>query len=409
MQKRKLSLPDRMKILYFYQYFSTSEGAWGTRVYEFTREWVKQGHEVTVVSSVYAKSDLKAKKLVSDQIIEGVYVKVINVLIDNRQSALKRIWTFIQYAAISCWYALTLKADVVIASSGPITVGLPGLLAKWFRGRKLVFEARDLWPEGAVKMGVIKNPTVIKGAYWFEKVCYRNSSAIIGLSPGIQHDIQSRFPKVNVHSVTNAANIELFATPQHYPGSLPTRSYALYFGNIGQVNHSEYLVDAAKLLRQAGRTDIYILLIGEGQLKAQLKEKVKQENLENVVFLDLMPKSALVGYIQHALTSVIPLKPIPVFDTSSPNKLFESMAAGVPVIQTTQGWIKEFMETHKTGFTVDGHQPQQLADLLIKLKDHPTLAAQTGARGLAVAKKFFDKDYLAEKMLQVLKSVHESV
>jgi glycosyltransferase involved in cell wall biosynthesis len=397
-----------MKIVYFYQYFSTSEGAWGTRVYEFTKEWVKQGHEVTVVSSVYAKSDLKAKKRVSDQVIEGVHVKVINVLIDNRQSALKRIWTFVQYAAISSWYALTLKADVVIASSGPITVGIPGLIAKWFRGRKLVFEARDLWPEGAVKMGVIKNPVVVKLSYWFEKVCYRNSSAIIGLSPGIQQDIQSRFPKANVHSVTNAANISLFSTPQNYPGALPAHSYALYFGNIGQVNHSEYLIDAARILRQAGRKDIYILLIGEGQLKAQLRARVKHENLENVLFLDLMPKSSLVGYIQHALASVIPLKPIPVFDTSSPNKLFESMAAGVPVIQTTQGWIKEFMDEHKTGFTVDGHHPEQLADLLVMLKDHPERATETGARGTVVAKKFFDKDYLAEKMLQVLKTVHES-
>lgn len=398
-----------MKIVYFYQYFSTSEGAWGTRVYEFTKEWVKQGHEVTVVSSVYAKSDLMAKSLVSDQNIEGVHVKVINVLIDNRQSALKRIWTFFQYAMISCWYALTLKADIVIASSGPITVGLPGLTAKWFRGRKLVFEARDLWPEGAVKMGVIKSPLVIKLAYWFEKVCYRNSSAIIGLSPGIQQDIQSRFPKANVHSVTNAANIELFAAPQQYHGTLPARSYALYFGNIGQVNHSEYLMHAAKLLRQSGRSDIYILLIGEGQLKAKLKEQVKHENLENVVFLDLMPKSLLVGYIQNALASVIPLKPIPVFDTSSPNKLFESMAAGVPVIQTTQGWIKDFMQEHQTGFTVDGNNPGQLAEVLVKLKDNPVLVAETGAKGAAVAKEFFDKDYLAKKMLHVLQSVHTSV
>lgn len=397
-----------MKIVYFYQYFSTSEGAWGTRVYEFTKEWAKQGHEVTVVSSVYAKSDLKAKGLVSNQHIEGIKVKVINVLIDNRQSAIKRIWTFFQYAVISCWYAVTLKADIVIASSGPITVGLPGLFAKWFRGRKLIFEARDLWPEGAVKMGILKNSLAIKLAYWFEKICYRNSSAIIGLSPGIQEDIQSRFPKAEVYSVTNAANISLFSTPQRYTGDLQPRSYALYFGNIGQVNHSEYLVDAAKILEQAGRTDIHILLIGEGQLKAQLRERVKEENLENVVFLDLMPKSALVGYIQHALVSVIPLKPIPVFDTSSPNKLFESMAAGVPVIQTTQGWIKTFLEEHKTGFTVDGNQPQQLADLLIRLKDDPTLATETGAKGSGVAMKFFDKDYLADKMLQVLKSVHES-
>jgi glycosyltransferase involved in cell wall biosynthesis len=397
-----------MRIVYFYQYFSTSEGGWGTRVYEFAKEWVKKGHEVTIVTSVYAKSDLKAKQLVSDQVVEGIRVKVINVLIDNRQGYIKRMWTFFQYAMLSSWFALTLKADVVIASSGPITVGIPGLMARWFRRRKLVFEARDLWPEGAVKMGVLKNQTLIKLAYWFERVCYKNSKAIVGLSPGIQQDIQLRFPKANVYSVTNAANINLFASPQPYSGVLPPRSYALYFGNIGQVNHSEYLLDAAKLLLENKRDDINILFIGEGQLKAELKKRVADEKISNVTFLDLMPKSALVGYVQNALASVIPLKPIPVFDTSSPNKLFESMAAGVPIIQTTQGWIKEFIAEHKVGFTVNGHEPEQLADILIELKDNPSLAKKTGARGAAVAVKFFDKDYLAANMLEILKSVHEA-
>ncbi|MBX2894278.1 MAG: glycosyltransferase family 4 protein [Cyclobacteriaceae bacterium] len=396
-----------MKIVYFYQYFSTSEGSWGTRVYEFARNWVEQGHEVTVISSIYAKSDLKAKGLVSHQVIDGIHVKVINVLIDNRQSALKRMFTFLQYAVISSWYALTLKADVVIASSGPITVGIPGLVARWFRGRKLIFEARDLWPEGAVKMGLLKNPMMIRLAYWFEKLCYRNSSAIIGLSPGIQRDISFRFSKASVFSVTNAANIPLFSSPQPYAGTLPAKSYAIYFGNIGQVNHSTYLLEAAKLLMQAGRSDIQILFIGEGQLKQALKTQVLHEKITNVLFLDLMPKSALVAYLQHALASVIPLKPIPVFDTSSPNKLFESMAAGVPVIQTTQGWIKEFIDQHQVGFTVDGNAPDQVMRKLIQLKDNPSLTENMGYKAQQVAKVYFDKNKLAAEMLAIITSVYE--
>jgi glycosyltransferase involved in cell wall biosynthesis len=397
-----------MRIVYFYQYFSTSEGAWGTRVYEFSKNWVKMGHCVTVVTSIYSKSDLKAEEFVSTRLIDGIEVKVINVLIDNRQPLLKRIWTFIQYALVSSWYAITLEADVVIASSGPITVGIPGLIAKWFRSRRLIFEARDLWPEGAVEMGVIRNSFVIKLAYWFERICYKNSFAIIGLSPGIQKSIKDRFPKTQVFCITNAANIELFATPQPYQGLLNPQSYALYFGNIGHVNHSGYLLDAAKSLLAARRDDIQILLIGEGQLKQELIARAKAESLTNVTFLDLMPKSVLVGYIQQAFASIIPLKPMPVFDTSSPNKLFESLAAGVPVIQTTQGWIKQFIETHNVGFNLDGNVPQQLADTLILLKDHPDVAMQMRNRAGVVAAKYFNKDYLAGEMLAILKSTHEA-
>lgn len=393
-----------MNILYFYQYFSTSEGTWGTRVYEFTKRWTEQGHHVTVITSIYSKSDLRSNTLISDQLIEGIHVKVINVLIDNQQSVLKRIWTFAQYAMISAWYALTIKADVVIASSGPITVGIPGLVAR-LRGRKLVFEARDLWPEGAIKMGLLKNSMMIKLLYAFEKLCYKTSHTIIGLSPGIQQNIQARFPTCQVASVTNAANIELFSKSLPPPPSLQEGSYAIYFGNIGEVNHPGYLLDAASILLQQGRSDIQVAFIGEGPSKKALAERVEKEGLINVSFLNLMPKTALVRYVQHALVSVVPLKPIPVFDTSSPNKLFESMAAGVPVIQTTQGWIKDFLNEHHIGFTVNGQDPKDLADKLIFMKDNPHLTQEMGKRARMVAKKYFDKDFLADKMLGILKNV----
>ncbi|MFZ5973679.1 MAG: glycosyltransferase family 4 protein [Bacteroidota bacterium] len=396
-----------MKIVYFYQYFSTSEGAWGTRVYEFAKRWVANGHEVTVVSSIYSKSDITSSRLVSDQLIDGIRVKVINVRIDNRQPVWKRVYTFLAYACLSTWFALTLKADVVIASSGPITVGIPGLVARWFRGRKLVFEARDLWPEGAIRMKIITNPLLVHLSYAFEKICYRSSDYVVGLSPGIQQNIQQRFPGCRVASVTNAANIALFSEQKVHKAVWPAHSYAVYFGNIGAVNHSGYLLDTAALLLAMNRPDITVVLIGEGQQKEALMARKQKENLSNVVFLDLMPKTALIGYVQQALASVVPLKPIPVFDTSSPNKLFESMAAGVPVIQTTQGWIKDFLHEHGAGITVDGTKPRQLAEALIQLKDDASLRAAMGLRAAEVARQFFDKDYLADKMLRILTSVHD--
>src|SRR5690606_34513983 len=174
-----------MRILYFYQYFGTSKGSWGTRVYEFARNWVREGHDVTVVTAIYSKSDLKANDLLETQFHEGIRVKVINVLIDNKKSIPQRVFDFLKYTFFSTWYALTLPADVVIASSGPITVGFPGLVARYLRSRKLVFEVRDLWPSGAVELGIIRNPFIIKLSYWFERRCYAAARHIITLSPGM--------------------------------------------------------------------------------------------------------------------------------------------------------------------------------------------------------------------------------
>lgn len=395
-----------MRILYFYQYFSTPNGSWGTRVYEFAKEWVEQGHEVTVVTSVYSKSDLSAEHLIEDQIFEGIKVKVLNVRIDNKQPFLKRIWSFVQYSVLSCYYALTLSADVVIASSGPITIGLPGLMARYLRGRKLVFETRDLWPEGAIELGIIKHPLVQKIAYWFEKRCYRASSYIVTLSPGMTQNIQRRFGIKTIADVTNAANIELFSTKKELPSvDLKAKEYAVYTGNIGMVNNSLWLYEAAKELYNMGRQDIKIVLIGEGQQREALEDLAKKENISNFIRLGLMPKNDLVAFVQNAFVSLVPLKGSPVLDTSSPNKFFESLAAGVPVIQNTQGWMKDFLTQNNVGLTLDPNNPKQLANALIEMKDRPEETEEMGQRALAIAKQNFDKNYLANKMLLILKAV----
>lgn len=396
-----------MKIVYFYQYFATPKGAWGTRVYEFAKEWVAQGHEVTVVTSVYNKSDIRAKKLVEDQYFEGIHVKVINILIDNKQTKLKRIWSFLLYSLFSSYYALMLKGDVFIASSGPITVGIPGLVAKYIRGKRLVFETRDLWPDGAIELGIIRNKIIKKLSYWFERQCYLASRYIVTLSPGMTQNIKKRFNREDVDHVTNAANIELFSTKLPFKSAfVQPKSYAIYTGNIGEVNNSYWLYNAAKVLKERGREDIIILLIGEGQQREELVVLKEKEGIKNFIRLGLMPKKELIPFIQQAIVSLVPLKGTPVLDTSSPNKFFESMAAGVPVIQNTQGWMKDFLTEHKAGFTLDPTDPVELAEKLIWMKDNPEEVAKMGGNAFKIAQKEFDKNILSNKMLDIIKYVH---
>ena len=395
-----------MKIVYFYQYFSTSKGSWGTRVYEFARNWVKKGHQVTVVTAIYSKSDLKASKLLETQYHEGICVKVINVTIDNKQPVMRRIWSFVCFMVFSSWYALRLSADVVVASSGPITVGFPGLVAKYLRGRKLVFEVRDLWPSGAVELGIIKNKALVKFAYWFEEKCYKASLGIITLSEGMSADIQKRYGFTKQTAITNSANIKLFGTPTGKTTPFSGKPYAIYTGNIGDVNNSIWLLNAARELKQRRREDIIILLVGEGQQREQLEETALKQNIRNFVRLPLMPKEDLVTYIQQAMVSLVPLKGTPVLDTSSPNKFFESLAAGVPVVQNTQGWMKEFLDMHQVGFTIAADDAKGLAELLISVSGDKERLISMGNQAKVLAAKYFDKDILAVKMLEVLENVH---
>lgn len=393
-----------MKIVYFYQYFTTPKGTYGTRVYEFTKRWVEAGHDVTVVTSVYAKSDIRATRFLEDQEYDGIKLKVINVGVDNRQSKMQRIWTFVEYMLVSCWYALTLKADVVIASSGPITTGFPGLVAHYLRGRKFVFEVRDLWPEVAVDLKVIDNKTLIKLAYWFEKRCYKAACHIIALSPGMKDDITRRYGFTHITSVTNSANIELFSTPVQMPElqGLEAKKYAIYTGNIGMVNNSGWLYRAAKLMKERGRDDIKIVLVGEGQSRKELERRKAEDGLDNFIMLGSVPKKELVALVQNAFVSLVPLKGNKILDTSSPNKFFESLAAGVPVIQNTGGWMKDFLDIHKVGYTLDPDNETELADLLTVLVAQPEMLLTMGEKAKVLAAEQFDKNILADKMLKAI-------
>ncbi len=394
-----------MKIVYFYQYFSTPKGSWGTRVYEFAKRWVAQGHDVTVVTSVYYKSDLKAVKLVEDQVFQGIKVKVLNIEISNKQPFVKRVSTFIKFALLSSWFALTLKADVVIASSGPLTVGLPGLVAHYFRRKKFVFEVRDLWPDVSIEIGALKKPLLIRIARILEKRCYKAASLIVTLSPGMADHIRKNHDLDNVISVPNAADNAFWDV--HDPSwQLPEwaqgKRIALYTGNIGAINNSTLLFDAAVDLIERGREDIIIMLIGDGQEREKLAQKAKQMSLSTFKILDLMPKTELRHWLQRSMCSVVPLQGNPILDTSSPNKLFDSLACGVLVIQTTNGWIKEFIAESECGLTVSATDPNELADVLISLADSDELCERMGSNAKRVAETEFDSDLLSTRMLDAL-------
>lgn len=393
-----------MRIVYFYQYFSTDKGSWGTRVYDFAKEWVTDGHKVTVVTSLYAKSDLKCKRfrLVTRQSYDKIDLIIINLNINNKHNKIRRIFSFIVYALVSSVYALFLKADVVIASSGPITVGIPGLVSKLLRRRKLVFEVRDLWPQGAIELGYIKNKLLQRMTYFFEKYIYLKSDLVVTLSPGMKSNILNRYPVKNIVSITNSVSIDMFSTPQNFIKyeELVPKKYAIYTGNIGYVNNSLWLLEAARILERIKRVDLKIFIIGDGPLKPKLIQKAREENLSTLIFKDLSPKIEIVPFVQNALVSLVPLKQSVVLDTSSPNKLFESIAAGVPVIQNSCGWIKDYLSDNNLGYTINASDAEGLVLKLVELDSKPNVFFEEfSSRAKLIAAKDFDKKNLANQML----------
>ena len=397
-----------MRILYFYQYFTTPKGAWGTRAYEFARRWVDEGHQVTVVTSVYDKSDLKPDGLITDHDVEGIKVRVINVQLSNKHNIVMRAATFLLYAAIASWYALTMRADLVVASSGPLTVGLPGLVARWIRRRPFVFEVRDLFSEGLEQLGLVRRAWTLKLMRSFEAVCYRTADVVVALSPSMAEWIERDYDPRRVEVIPNASDNALFAAGREmpHPEGMNSESKAFVFtGTIGTANDCGQLIEAAITLRERGVEDVDIYLIGDGKERASLEERAAELALTNIHFVPLMPKEQLVAWLAHARAALLILKDIPVFETVSPNKLFDALASGLPVIQTTRGWVRTMLAERECGLTVDFDVPDSLADHIMTLAGDDELCRKMGENAAGAGRELYDRDDLSRRYTALMAEV----
>jgi glycosyltransferase involved in cell wall biosynthesis len=393
-----------MRILYLYQYFSTQQGSWGTRAYEFARRWVKAGHRVTVVTSVYDRSDLRPRGLVERFDVEGIEVVVVNVLLSNKHGLVKRLVTFAQFLIIATWISARTPADVTLASSGPLTIGIPALLARILRRRKFVFEMRDIFSEGVWQIGAVKRAFLYRRLKSLELFFCRHADAVVALSPGIAEWVTRHGGPVSIVVVPNAADNELFGSVDAGPRNEEVIR-AVFTGTIGTANNCGLITEAASVLRRRGANGIRIELIGDGKERPRLEQEAAARGLDNVVFRDLMPKVELAKQLAGAHIALLVLRPIPVFDTASPNKLFDALAAGLPVIQTTQGWIKELLAQEDCGVTTLGNDPTALADAIWELAQDPARRARMGANAKRIARERFDRDRLADELLSVLQAV----
>lgn len=392
-----------MKILIIYQYFGTPAGSWSTRIYELTKRWVQEGHQVTVVTSPYDKSDIIAKGLVSRQEIEGIKLIVIDSGDSNRFSKLKRVYRAIKFSVLSVYFGIKEPADVIISSSGPITVAIPGLIRHLVKKTPFVFEVRDLWPLGGIVMGKIKNKVVQKGLLWFENYIYSKAIKIVTCSDGQANNISKRLGfKEKLNVIPNASDealfggyVELSKAQRNLIGNVP---YVLHLGSLGYIHYVSYIIESAQYL-----PNLPFVLIGDGAEREMLEEKAKELGLNNVFFLGQMPKKETVAWLSNCELSLFTTLDNEIQDTCSPNKIFDSFAAGKPIIQTTRGWIHELVEESKCGFNADPQNPEDFAkkiQLFFNLSPSEKEKMSDSSRELSRTK--FNRDFLAKQYLQIL-------
>jgi glycosyltransferase involved in cell wall biosynthesis len=397
-----------MHILYFHQHFSTPKGSAGLRSYEMALALIRHGHRVSMVCGKYSLGntglDSEFRNGVREGFVDGIHVIEFNLAYSNHDGFMRRSWAFLKFAIGSARIALTQEYDILFATTTPLTAGIPGILARWLRRKTFVFEVRDLWPELPRAMGVIRNPIILALMSALEWVSYRSAHRCIGLSQGISNGIAKRgVARKVIETIPNGCDIALFSsstnTSWRPDGVAPSDLMAVFAGTHGMANGLDAVIDAALVLKKRGRQDIKIVLIGDGKEKSQLINRAK--GLEAVIFLEPVSKDKLAGLLASSDLGIQCLANIPEFYFgTSPNKFFDYLSCGLPVLTNYPGWVAQLIEENQCGFAVPPENAELFADALeLAAKDPASLKAM-GIQSYDLARRQFSRETLSENWVQ---------
>jgi glycosyltransferase involved in cell wall biosynthesis len=409
---------ETMHIMYLHQYFGTPAQAGGIRSYQFARYFVEQGHKVTMVTLPYRDGPWEGGALLQASRVDGIDVVEIRAGQFGRVHSTAvayptRILRFFEFAVVSSLVVARLpRPDVVFATSTPLTIGIPGLVASKFHRVPLVFEVRDLWPEAPIQMGALRDPVSVAMAHWLERTIYRNSAHVVALSPGMRDGVVAAgVPPARVSMIPNASDLDLFSpeldgTEYRDLLGVGERFMVIYFGNMGEANDLTQVVQAARLLQGQGEDGLVFVLHGHGKRRPELEDYCSRHGLSNVIFSDRIPhKRDLAKLVAASDVCLTIYKNVPILYTCSPNKLFDTFAAGRPAIVNTPGWLKELVEENEVGVYARPDDAAHLAERVVYLRDHPEIVAAYGHNARRLAEQDFDRRKLAAQLLTVLESV----
>ena len=409
-----MRLSTALDVLYFHQYFATRRRSTATRSYELARRLVDRGHRVTIVSRdtrmlEAGRNGRPEGRLVAREHVDGIEVLFLNVPYANRYPTPVRLASFTAFtAAATVAGALERRPDVVFASSTPLTIGIAGLATARLKRVPFVFEVRDLWPAVPVELGALRAKPAVRSAEWLERRLYDGADRIVVLSEGAQRDLERRgIPPEKVALIPNAADLDVFrpdAVDQEFRArhGLERRFVALYAGAIGRANGLDQLVDAAAALRTAGEARVTIVVLGDGGERPRLEQRVRELGLENIRFFPPVPKDELAGIIGAADLTLTIFAPYPVLETNSPNKFFDSLAAGKPVVVNLDGWLRRLVEENDAGAWVPAGNPDALATRLAVLAVDPERVERMGRNARALAEREFSRDLMADRLARTL-------
>lgn len=395
-----------MRIVYLHQYFNTPLMSGSTRSFEFGRRLAGAGHSVEVVTALREPTVRRGWFTTEEA---GMRVHWLPVPYSNHMGYPARLRAFLRFALGAAIRAAALDADIVFASSTPLTIALPAIYAARRRRVPMVLEVRDLWPELPIAMGALRDPVSRMAARWLERRAYAGAARVIALSPGMAEGVaRTGYPRDRIAVVPNAADLEEFRRDtaaglefRRKLGIADEMILVAYVGTIGKVNGLKYLVDVAHALRDDPR--LTFLIVGDGRERLAVEALARERGLLDRNFRMLAPMlkrdvAAVLFATDVALSLCLP---IPELEANSANKFFDALAAGCCTVVNYGGWQAELLETYGAGMRLPA-DPKAGATLLRELAGDRARITRAGHNARRLAEERFSRDRLASRMADVL-------
>lgn len=412
-----------MKILVVHQYYLMPGQSGGSRFNEMSRLWSERGHQVTVIAGTMNHDTGRAPeryrgKWVTEEQDGAVRVIRCHVPATYGKSYAGRMWAFFGFTLSASTAALQAeRADVVVATSPPLVAVIPGWVAARlsFRPSPWIFEIRDLWPESAVTTGVIgKDSLLTRLLYAIEKWACKSASKINVLTPAFREDLITRglAPVEKIAFIPNGADIERFV-----PGPRDNevrrefgwndRFVAMYAGAHGRANAVDQLLNTAELLR--ARPDVLIACVGDGTERKRLETEARQRGLTNIVFHGAHPKDRMPEIVRASDLGMAVLQNNPTFRTVYPNKVFDYMSCGRPVLVAIDGVARKLIcDQAQAGVFAEPENPEAIAAEVLRLAGDRDLCAAFGRKGREWVLANAGREGLADRYLEVMQDLVRS-
>ena len=406
-----------MRILFISHYFPPEGNAPASRVQGMCKQWVKDGQEVTVITSVPNCPDGVVyegykNKLKQQEVIKGINVIRVWTYIAANKGFVRRILNYVTFMFSAVWAGMFVKKpDVIIATSPQFFCGWAGVLLKTIRRVPFILEIRDIWPEAIVAVGAINNKRIIRLLERLEKMMYACAGHIVTVGQSYKRQLSKRgVDPAKIAIVSNGVDTELFYPQPADEGirakyNLKRNFVCAYVGTLGMASGLNVVVEVGRILKERGLSNIRLMLIGDGAIGKQLEREVRKQHLDNIIFTGRKTKELMPRYLASVDACLVHLKKTELFKSVLPTKMFEAGAMARPIILGVQGSAAEWLGDAEGGIAIEPENAEELVDAMVTLAKDDVLREEYGRSGHEYVCAYYDRAVLARSYLEQIRLI----